>query len=194
MLQLRSPSVSPRIGLSVTSPSKYVTRIDCPSKMVNLTWWFAGLPSTTLKMPLERWRKCAGFYAPAVSSQLKIWSRVSTPSVRLTKTGLNSFATRRTRALPLSELVTLIASARIEIESFHADQLTPDVETWLAVTQTRPEVADRVREHLERDRVNDLSGLSPFLHEGRMFFTQRTVAIVGRKLSPLRTAPAKSMA
>ena len=99
-----------------------------------------------------------------------------------------------TRALPLSELVTLIASARIEIESFHADQLTPDVETWLAVTQTRPEVADRVREHLERDRVNDLSGLSPFLHEGRMFFTQRTVAIVGRKLSPLRTAPAKSMA
>jgi SAM-dependent methyltransferase len=91
-----------------------------------------------------------------------------------------------TRALPLSELVTLIASARIEIESFYADQLTPDVETWLAVTQTPPEVANRVREHLERDRVDDLSGLSPFLREGRMLFTQRTAAIVGRKLSPLQ--------
>ncbi len=65
------------------------------------------------------------------------------------------------RAMPLSELVRLIASAGIEVERFYADVLTPDVERWLATTQTLPKVASRVRALLERDRIEDLSGLRP---------------------------------
>lgn len=88
-----------------------------------------------------------------------------------------------THALPVSQLVALIASAGVEIERFNSDRLTADAERWLAVTQTPPERASEVRDLLERDRIADLSGLLPYLKEGRLFFTQRTAAIVGRKLA-----------
>lgn len=90
--------------------------------------------------------------------------------------------TSHTRALPMSELLTLIAFAGIEIQGFHADKLITDVEKWLDGAQTQLEVANDVRRLIEEDRIKDLSGLTPFLHEGRMFFIQRTAAIVGRKL------------
>jgi ubiquinone/menaquinone biosynthesis C-methylase UbiE len=87
-----------------------------------------------------------------------------------------------TRALALSRLIALCARAGIEVERFYGATLTPDAESWMATTQTPPRIAGRVRAMLERDVAEDLSGLLPFERDGRLFFTQRTAAIVGRKL------------
>ena len=88
-----------------------------------------------------------------------------------------------TRALGLSELVAMFAEAGIEIERLHSDEIAADVEAWLASAQTGAGDAREVRALLVRDMNEDLSGIRPFMHDGRLHFTQRTVAIVGRKLA-----------
>src|SRR5258708_11288012 len=80
------------------------------------------------------------------------------------------------RAIPLSELLQLFRNAGLEIESVTThDDLTPEVERWLATTQTPPDRAAEVRRLLEEDRLHDLSGTCPF-HDatGRLHFHART--------------------
>ncbi|HXZ88199.1 MAG TPA: hypothetical protein VEF07_06485, partial [Candidatus Binataceae bacterium] len=87
-----------------------------------------------------------------------------------------------TRALALSELVAMFADAGIEIERLYSDEIAVDAEAWLASAQTGADEAREVRTLLMRDMNEDLSGIRPFMREGRLHFIQRTVAIVGRKL------------
>jgi ubiquinone/menaquinone biosynthesis C-methylase UbiE len=87
-----------------------------------------------------------------------------------------------TRALAMSELIAMYARARVEIVRLYSDELTPDVEQWMAGAQTGADDAAAVRHLLEADRRDDLSGIQPFVHEGRLRFHQRTVALIGRKL------------
>jgi SAM-dependent methyltransferase len=91
-----------------------------------------------------------------------------------------------TRALALSELTGLIGRAGVEIETVYSDRLTADIETWLASAQTSAGDADAARRMLEDDQRRDLSGAGPFMRDGKMYFVQRTVALIGRKLA---TAP-----
>ncbi len=88
------------------------------------------------------------------------------------------------RTLPLSELLQLFCNAGLETEAVStAEDLTPEVERWLATTKVAPEQAAEVRRLLEEDRIQDLSGTRPFQDEmGRLCFHARTAIVTGRKL------------
>jgi SAM-dependent methyltransferase len=89
------------------------------------------------------------------------------------------------RTLALSELLQLFRDAGLETDSVTtADDLTPEVERWLATTKTPPERATEIRRLLEEDRLRDLSGTRPFQDAtGRLFFHARTAILAGRKVS-----------
>ncbi len=87
------------------------------------------------------------------------------------------------RAIPLTELLQLFRGAGLEIDrvSTH-DDLTPEVERWLATTQTPADRATEVHRLLQEDRLHDLSGTRPF-HDatGQLHFHARTAILAGRK-------------
>lgn len=91
------------------------------------------------------------------------------------------------RTLPLSELLQLFRDAGLETDAVStADDLTPEVERWLATTKVPPERAAEVRRLLEEDRVQDLSGARPFQDAtGKLYFHARTVILAGRKVSSI---------
>jgi SAM-dependent methyltransferase len=87
------------------------------------------------------------------------------------------------RALPLSELLDIFRDAGLEMETVStADDLCPEVERWMATTKIPAERAAEIRQLLEDDLQQDLSGTRPFRDaEGQMFFHARTVILAGRK-------------
>jgi SAM-dependent methyltransferase len=89
------------------------------------------------------------------------------------------------RTLALSDLLQLFRDVGLETESVTtADDLTPEVERWLATTKTPPERASEIRRLLEEDRVHDLSGTRPFQDAtGHLYFHARTAILAGRKVS-----------
>jgi ubiquinone/menaquinone biosynthesis C-methylase UbiE len=88
-------------------------------------------------------------------------------------------------ALALSELLQLFRDAGLETDAVTtAEDLTPEVERWLATTKAPPERAEEVRRLLEEDRLQNLSGTRPFQDAtGRLFFHARTAILAGRKVS-----------
>ena len=56
------------------------------------------------------------------------------------------------------------------------------VEQWLSNSHTPPDRAAQVRAMFARDELEDLSGACPFRRDGEIFFIQRTIAVVARKL------------
>jgi 2-polyprenyl-3-methyl-5-hydroxy-6-metoxy-1,4-benzoquinol methylase len=89
------------------------------------------------------------------------------------------------RTLALSALLQLFRDAGLETDSVTtADDLTPEVERWLATTKAPPERAGEIRRLLEEDRLQDLSGTRPFQDAtGRLYFHARTAILAGRKVS-----------
>jgi len=89
------------------------------------------------------------------------------------------------RTLALSELLQLFRDSGLETDSVTtADDLTPEVERWLATTKTPPDRADEIRRLLEEDRLHDLSGALPFQDAtGRLCFHARTAIVARRKVS-----------
>ena len=89
------------------------------------------------------------------------------------------------RTLSLSELLLLFRDAGLETDAVAtAEDLTPEVERWLATTKVKLERAAEIRRLLEEDRVHDLSGTRPFQDAtGRLFFHARTAILAGRKVS-----------
>lgn len=89
------------------------------------------------------------------------------------------------RTLPVSELLQLFRDAGLETDGVTTtDDLTPEVERWMATTKVTPERAAEIRRLLEDDRLHDLSGTRPFQDEtGRLYFHARTVILAGRKPS-----------
>jgi hypothetical protein len=89
------------------------------------------------------------------------------------------------RTLPLSELLYLLRNSGIEVDRVMTGAVVPDVERWLATTKAPPEHAAEVRQLIEADMVQDLSGTTPFRdNEGRLRFHHLTAIAAGRKLSP----------
>lgn len=88
------------------------------------------------------------------------------------------------RTLPISELLQLFRDSGVEVGAVTtADDLTPEVERWLATTKVPAESAAEVRRLLEEDRLHDLSGIRPFQDAtGRLYFHARTVILRGRRL------------
>ena len=89
------------------------------------------------------------------------------------------------RTLSLSELLLVFRDTGLETDSVStADDLTPEVERWLATTKASTERADEVRRLLNEDRLLDLSGTRPFQDAtGRLYFHARTAILAGRKVS-----------
>jgi len=89
------------------------------------------------------------------------------------------------RTLPLSEMLQFFRDAGLETDAAStADDLTPEVERWLATTKTPAERAAEVRRLLEEDRLQDLSGTRPFQDAtGQLFFHARTAILTGHKVS-----------
>jgi ubiquinone/menaquinone biosynthesis C-methylase UbiE len=93
-----------------------------------------------------------------------------------------------TRSLAISELLRLFGAQGLDVESVNTGDLVQSLEGWLAHSHTPPERAAQVREIFARDLREDLSGTRPFLRDGEIFFTQKTVTIVARKLPPKTAA------
>jgi ubiquinone/menaquinone biosynthesis C-methylase UbiE len=94
--------------------------------------------------------------------------------------------TSHTRALPLSELVTTLASSGLEIMRFESSVLKNPVERWFASGHTPPDRAAEARALIERDLLEDLSGARPSRIDGELHFTHRLAIVTARKLRPAR--------
>jgi ubiquinone/menaquinone biosynthesis C-methylase UbiE len=90
--------------------------------------------------------------------------------------------TSHTRALPLSELVTTMASAGSEIMRFESSALKNPVDRWFASGHTAPDREAEARAMIERDLLEDLSGARPSRIEGELYFMHRLAIVTARKL------------
>lgn len=90
--------------------------------------------------------------------------------------------TSHTRALPVSEFLTLFTTCGLEVEQIITDRLTQPLEAWLANAHTDAERAAQVRELIEHDEHEDLSGTHPFRRDGELFFYQRMATLIARKI------------
>lgn len=87
------------------------------------------------------------------------------------------------RALPLSELIALFTETGVEVERVSTGALVQAVEQWLDNAQTPDTLAVEVRNMIEQDAREDLSGTRPFWRDGTLYFVQRTSTVVGRRLN-----------
>jgi ubiquinone/menaquinone biosynthesis C-methylase UbiE len=101
-----------------------------------------------------------------------------------------------TSALPVSELARMFGASGLEVETVSTSEVVQTVEYWMSYSHTPPERANEVRALFARDEQEDLSGARPFRRDGELYFIQRTVTLVARKLKQTidnsRHASAKS--
>jgi SAM-dependent methyltransferase len=87
------------------------------------------------------------------------------------------------RALPISELCSLLGQSSFDIEKVLTYDVIQDAEIWMANTKTPTDSAEQIRKLLEEDREKDLSGTRPWRNsDGRLCFMHRNVILVARKL------------
>ncbi len=89
-----------------------------------------------------------------------------------------------TRALALSELVLMLASAGLELVRFSSDGIPNPVARWFDSAKTPADKRAQALAMIERDMLEDLSGTNPRRVDGELFFTHRTAILVSRKLKP----------
>lgn len=89
-----------------------------------------------------------------------------------------------TCALPISRLARMFGACALEIETVTTNEVVQSVEYWMSYSHTPPDRAAEVRAMFARDDQEDLSGARPFRRDGELFFVQRTVTLVARKLKP----------
>ena len=90
--------------------------------------------------------------------------------------------TSHTRALPLTELLALFTTCGLEVEQVFTERLTMPLEAWLENAHTSPHRAAQVRELIEQDEWQDLSGTHPFHREGAVYFYQRVATCIAWKI------------
>lgn len=86
------------------------------------------------------------------------------------------------RALSLSEIIALFRQAKIEVTDVISDVNIQEVEQWLSLAKTPESNADEVRQMIEADASDDLSGTRPFWQDDELYFIQNTAIVVGRRL------------
>lgn len=86
------------------------------------------------------------------------------------------------RALPLSELIDLLAICGLEITNVRTNTLIQDFDDWIDTAQTPKQRATKAREMIKRDEQEDLSGTRPFYRDGELGFVQNTAIAVGRPI------------
>lgn len=87
------------------------------------------------------------------------------------------------RAMPLSELLLLFRNAALEPWGvLVCDDVAPELDQWLATTQTPPENTLKIHQFLEEERERSGGYLRPY-HDatGQMHFRLRTAIVTGQK-------------
>jgi len=85
-------------------------------------------------------------------------------------------------ALSLGQLLALYREADLEIENLRWEQRRQDVERWLSTTDTLPSTAEQVRQLIQADADQHISGTPVFRDDNaRLCFMHRMVTVVGRK-------------
>lgn len=87
-----------------------------------------------------------------------------------------------TRALPLSELLTLFPAYGLEIENVTTNHHTLLLENWLANAHTPAEQAIQVRELIAQDEQQDLSGTHPCREQEATSFSHHIAMVIARKI------------
>jgi ubiquinone/menaquinone biosynthesis C-methylase UbiE len=93
------------------------------------------------------------------------------------------------RALPLSDLLRMLANQGTEVENVRTGTLVQNVHAWLSDTEPSESRASKVRELIRNDAKHDLSGTQPFRRDGELYFVQRTATIIGRVLEEVTETP-----
>ena len=90
--------------------------------------------------------------------------------------------TSHTRALSMSELITMMGGAGLEIVRFASHGYRAPVSQWIKAAEGSPERAAKAIGMVERDADEDLSGARPVRIDGELYFTYRIAMLVTRKL------------
>jgi hypothetical protein len=86
-------------------------------------------------------------------------------------------------AFSLSTLLQFFTQAGLEVMHVSTNHMAQVVERWMANAYTPPDRAEQVRQLIERDALEDLSGTRPFRNdEGQWCFWHHNAIVVGRKL------------
>ena len=86
-------------------------------------------------------------------------------------------------AFSLSMLLQFFTQAGLEVTHVSTHNMAQVVERWMANAYTPPDRAGQVRQLIERDAQEDLSGTRPFCNdEGQWCFWHHNAIVVGRKL------------
>ncbi len=93
--------------------------------------------------------------------------------------------TSHTRALPISEFLSLFTACGLEVEQVITSRLTMPLEVWLENAHTSPERAAQVRELIMDDERQDLSGTHPFHQQETISFYQRIATLIACKIAAL---------
>jgi hypothetical protein len=91
-----------------------------------------------------------------------------------------------TRALAPSYLLTLLATAGLEIQRLYSSEVVQNLERWIANSQTPADQAMQVGTLIERDSREDLCGMRPYCQDGEWFFHHPTLTVIARKLGAQR--------
>ena len=86
-----------------------------------------------------------------------------------------------TAALPLGQLVALYREAGLEVEHVRWERRPQEVERWLQTTRTPPGAAQQIRQLIQDDADQCISGTPIYRDdEGRLCFMHRLATVVGR--------------
>lgn len=111
-------------------------------------------------------------YASEIPSQAQYWNqfeRLRDPS--------------HARALPLSELCSILRQSSFTVEKVITYDVVQDAEQWMANTKTPADSAERIRSLLQADLERNLSGTSPWRDsERRLKFTHHNAIVVAKKI------------
>ena len=69
---------------------------------------------------------------------------------------------------------------------FESAGMKNPVDRWFVSAQTTPDREAEARAMIERDLIEDLSGVRPSRVDGELFFTHRIAILTARKLKHLR--------
>lgn len=86
------------------------------------------------------------------------------------------------RALPLSELLSVVADAGMDPHQVRTDETVTEVEEWLQTAETPKNRSTDVREMLSRDVDADLSGTRPFWRNDTLYFIHSTAIVIAQNL------------
>lgn len=87
-------------------------------------------------------------------------------------------------ALCQSELLRIMKHSGLELEFLGSREIKVDLQSWMGLTQTPPEIKEKITQNLSTELSGGLpTGMRPFVEEGKIKFLQTWVVVVSGKVS-----------